>query len=140
MTTKRECGSCSLCCKVMGVPEVKEDFKWCPHCAPGHKAGGCQIYENRPERCRDFHCQWLIDQRFGDYWFPKKAKILVDHKLDGETAYVYFVVDHDYPNRWREEPYFSDIKKIARAGLAGSLGKKWVTLVLVRDVRIIVGR
>lgn len=122
----------------MGVPEVKEDFKWCPHCKlPG---GGCGIYQSRPERCRDFHCQWLIDQRFGEHWFPVKSKILVDHKLDGENAYVYFVVDPDYPSRWREEPYFSDIKKIARAGLTGRLGKKWTTLVLIRDARIVVGR
>lgn len=122
----------------MGVPEVKKDFAWCPHCKAGK--GGCSIYETRPERCRDFHCQWLIDKRFGEHWFPAKAKILVDHRLDGETAVVYFVVDPDYPSRWREEPWFSDIKKIARAGLAGSLGRKWTTLVLVRDARIMIGQ
>jgi hypothetical protein len=130
----RECGKCSLCCKVMGVPEVKKDFEWCPHCKPG--CGGCTIYEKRPERCRDFNCQWLIDTRFGEYWYPLKSKIIVDTKLAGETMVVSFVVDHDYPNRWREEPWFSDIKKIAKAGLDGHLGRKWTTVVLVREERI----
>lgn len=137
MTTKRECGRCSLCCKVMGVPEVKPDFAWCPHCKAGK--GGCGIYPDRPERCRDFHCQWLIDKRFGEHWFPAKSKIIVDHKLDGEKAFVTFVVDHDYPGRWREEPWFSDIKAIAGAGLQGALGIKWTTVVRVRDVHIVIG-
>jgi hypothetical protein len=133
----RSCGSCSLCCKVLGVPEVKEDFKWCPHCKPGR--GGCGIYGERPQRCRDFHCQWLVDERFGEHWFPARAKIIIDSKLEGEKAYVYFVVDHEYPGRWREDPWFADIKKIARVGLAGSLGRKWTTLVIVKEERIVIG-
>jgi len=134
---QRSCGSCALCCRVMGVPEVKKDWEWCPNCVPGRHA--CQIYSDRPERCRDFNCQWLIDLRFPEYWFPAKSKIVVDHKVEGEHAIVYFVVDPVVPGRWREEPYFSDIKQIARTGLAGVGGIKWTTLVLIRDERIVVG-
>lgn len=137
---KRHCGDCALCCRVMGVPEVKKDWEWCPHCLPKRKYGACTIYQDRPERCRDFHCQWLLDERFGDYWFPRLSKIVVDTKVEGEQAWVYFVVDPVVPNRWREEPWFSDIKTIARAGLVGKLGKKWTTLVLVRDQRILIGQ
>jgi len=79
---------------------------------------------------------WLIDSRFPDYWFPAKSKIVINPKLAGENAYVAFVVDPSYPNRWREEPWFSDIKKLARAGLEGLLGQKWTTVVLVGDDRI----
>lgn len=120
----------------MGVPEVKKDFEWCPHCQVKRAGGACSIYETRPVRCRDFNCQWLVDKRFPDYWFPKEAKIVVDHRVDGMRAYVYFVVDPKTPGRWREEPYFSDIKQIARLGIAGLRGVKWTTLVLIKDERI----
>jgi predicted pyridoxine 5'-phosphate oxidase superfamily flavin-nucleotide-binding protein len=123
----------------MGVPEVKPDHQWCPWCTPGWPGGGCSIYMARPERCRDFKCQWLIDHRFGNHWFPKTAKIVVDHRVEGENAVVCFIVDPAYPLRWREDPWFSDIKKLAEAGLAGSLGAKWVTVVLVKDERVVVG-
>lgn len=131
---KRVCGSCALCCKVMGVPEVKQDHQWCSHCKPGHKA--CQIYPQRPERCRDFHCQWLISTSHPDYWYPAKSKIVINTLVEHGTSYVAFVVDPDYPLRWREEPWFSDIKKIAQAGIEGRLGKRWTTLICIKDEKI----
>lgn len=137
-TTKRSCGNCSLCCRLFAVPEVKPDHEWCPHCKPGK--GGCSIYESRPERCADFNCQWLRDERFGDHWFPKTSKIIVDHRVEDNRAWVYFVVDPTCPTRWREDPWFTDIKRIAELGLAGVKGAKWTTLVLVRDTRTIIGR
>jgi len=117
----------------MAVPDIdKPANSWCSHVC----TTGCAIYPRRPEQCRDFHCMWLIDSRFPDYWFPAKSKIVINPKLVGENAYVAFVVDPAYPNRWREEPWFNDIKKLARAGLKGLLGQKWTTVVLVGDDRI----
>jgi hypothetical protein len=133
----RTCGTCSLCCRVMSVPEMKPDHAWCPKCTLGT---GCSIYASRPERCHDFSCQWLKDDRFGDHWFPKTAKIIVDHRVEGLTAVVSFVVDPAYPTRWREEPWFSDIKQIAKSGIAGFRGIKWTTIVLVRNQRTVIGR
>lgn len=117
----------------MGVPEVKKDHEWCPHADPGC---GCIIYENRPERCRDFQCQWLYDVRHPDYWFPAKSKIIIDARVEDGKKYISFVVDPAYPNRWREEPYFSDIKHIASAGIDGRMGEKWTTLVRIKDEKI----
>jgi hypothetical protein len=135
---KRNCGSCSLCCKVMGVPEIKEDHEWCRHARPGK--GGCAIYARRPERCADFHCQWLIDPRFQDYWKPDKCRIIVDTRAEAGVKVVSFVVDPDYPLRWRQEPWFSDIKTIALAGLEGRQGMRWTTIVLIKGEKIIVGK
>jgi hypothetical protein len=124
----------------MGVPEVKADHAWCPHCRPGDRQGGCAIYAARPQRCADFHCQWLKDTRFGDVWFPARSKIIIDHRVEGDVAVVCFVVDPVVPGRWREEPWFSDIKTIATAGLDGRLGKKWTTVVICRGEKIVIGR
>lgn len=131
--TKRECGSCSLCCKVMEVPEVKPRHDWCQHADPGH---GCKIYRTRPEPCRAFHCEWLRDTHIAEYWFPAKSKIVINAIIENGKKYVSFIVDPAYPNRWREEPYFSDIKAIARAGIESRLGEKWTTLVVIKDEKI----
>jgi hypothetical protein len=41
----RACGSCTLCCKVVGVLEIgKAAGAWCPHCAGAKR---CTIYEAR---------------------------------------------------------------------------------------------
>src|SRR5258708_27094970 len=42
----RECGSCTLCCKVYNIPEIgKAAGKWCKHCTPGK---GC--YPREPSQ------------------------------------------------------------------------------------------
>ena len=141
MKTKRACGECTLCCKVMGVPQVKSRHEWCPHAIKG--GGGCAIYRSRPEPCRAFHCMWLIDQRFGSHWFPAKSKIVVDAQLGREgSKVVCFIVDPSYPRRWLEEPWFSDIKTMARAGIEGKLGEKWTTVVMIKDecIPIVMGK
>lgn len=117
----------------MEVPGVKPRHDWCQHADPGH---GCKIYPRRPELCRTFHCQWLIDTRHPDYWFPAKSKIVINTIIEQGHKYVSFIVDPDYPLRWREEPYISDIKTIARAGIEGRLGEKWTTIVMVGENRI----
>jgi len=127
----RSCGHCSLCCKIMGVPEVKPRHDWCPHAIkPG---GGCRIYAERPQPCRDFHCVWLRDLRFGQHWYPATARIVIDAQInDGETV-ICFICDPAQPLRWRTEPWFSDIKQIAQVGLQEA---RWNTVIMVGDERI----
>lgn len=115
----------------MGVPEVKAEHAWCPHAMPGK--GGCKIYDRRPDRCRDFICQWLLDSRYPEYWYPRQAKIVIDIKLIKNKKYVIFVVDPAYPRRWLEEPYISDIKTIARAGLEG---RQWITVISLKGEEV----
>jgi hypothetical protein len=131
----RTCGSCSLCCKIMEVPFAGKPDRdqWCKFATPGC---GCSIYKDRPTECRDFNCLWLLNEQFGDHWYPKTAKMVLNPKLDGDNAYIAVIVDPACPNRWREEPWFSDIKQLARVGLAGLLGQKWRVLILVKDEKI----
>ena len=52
----RECGPCSACCTVIGVPELgKRMYEPCEHLCEA----GCGIYAERPGSCRTFECQWL---------------------------------------------------------------------------------
>lgn len=53
----KNCGECTLCCKLLAVKEFKKPIGiMCEHCSPDH---GCTIYEDRPQRCRNFECLWL---------------------------------------------------------------------------------
>jgi hypothetical protein len=133
---KRACGQCSLCCKVMSVPDVTVYGDWCRHAAPG--CGGCKIYRSRPEECREFHCVWLVDKKFGDHWRPDKCKIVIELKIRPEHI-ICFHVDPDYPMRWLEEPWSNDIKALALAGIQGRQGTKWITVVRIGDKHVTIG-
>lgn len=54
------CGGCNLCCTVMRVEmdPIKEPWQRCQHAC----AGGCSIYADRPEPCREWSCVWLHSQ------------------------------------------------------------------------------
>ena len=81
--------------------------------------------------CRDFVCRWLADDTLPDHWYPARAKIIIDLQHNDDNYIMLFVVDPAYSGRWREEPWFSDIKAFAKAGL-----KQWTCVVMVKDERI----
>ena len=107
----RSCGPCSLCCKLLGVGEPlhKPAGKWCEHCRPSHD--GCLIYDSRPEECRDYLCGWRGHSQelvtLGAEWFPGTCGMVWSQM--GTKLHV----DPVNPNRWREEPYYSQLKEIA---------------------------
>lgn len=73
----RECGSCTLCCRVMAVnaddgTELTPLDTWCQHCQVGR---GCQVYAQRPRGCRTFTCGWL-GGLFGQDDRPDRSKII----------------------------------------------------------------
>lgn len=126
MKTKsgRECGACSLCCLLLNVPEAgKPEHGWCPHCVKGR---GCGIYETRPDICRGYACLWLSDGNIPDHWRPMQAKLVLDFLAppadapEGAWAVLRVHVHPKHPHRWREEPYRSDLRRIARNGLMGN--------------------
>lgn len=115
LASGRSCGSCSLCCKLLpifGLAKPKPRGQWCPHCKPGR--GGCVIYENRPEECRIFYCGWLMGH-LPPEWYPQDSKIVVAFypRPHGVGSDCLISVDPAYAGRWREEPYYSQIKRNA---------------------------
>lgn len=93
----RECGSCTLCCRVIGVNVLNKPANiWCEHCDP---RSGCQIYEGRPDECRDFMCVWLTDERLGNWARPDKVHVVLTKTHGGNFQPV---CDPNYPMAWRE--------------------------------------
>jgi hypothetical protein len=106
----RECGDCTLCCKVMAIEALaKPASAWCRHCKPGR---GCLIYASRPAECRSFNCLWLADDRFGQHWKPNKSKLVLTTSQDG----IEIRCDPGFPDAWRREPFRSEIAKLALSG------------------------
>lgn len=126
----RKCGSCALCCRVLEVVELKKPaHTWCQHCRPGK--GGCSIYADRPPICRSFACGWLIDTSWPEHWFPQRARMVVHEVVEHGERTITINVDRRYPDRWREEPYFSDIRQLALRGLRQDDGERFAIRVVV---------
>ncbi|WP_407166245.1 hypothetical protein [Bradyrhizobium sp. ORS 111] len=108
----RQCGDCTLCCKVMAIEELaKAANAWCAHCKPGH---GCLIYPNRPAECRSFACVWLVNDLLDDHWKPSRSKLVLTTSDDGLEVRC----DPGFPNAWRKEPYHSELREWATSGEA----------------------
>ena len=109
MPSERRCGTCTLCCKVLTIPEFgNPSGQWCPHCVQGR---GCTIYPNWPNECRAFQCGYLMWPELGEHWRPSRSKLVVAFKPDGME--IVFHVDPGVPNAWRAEPYYSEIRSMA---------------------------
>src|SRR5262245_14073222 len=113
----RSCGTCSLCCWLLEVPELNKPRSTnCAHCKP---EGGCGIWgkPERPRRCADYTCLWLVNKSFPDHWQPLRSRMVVDFDVPEEGGPVLRIFAHpDCPERWREEPYLSDIRLLAKRG------------------------
>ena len=110
----RECGACTLCCKVMGIHELDKPYGvWCPHCKPG---SGCGIYETRPASCRTFTCGWLSDETIPDALRPDRSKVVLYFSANGQKLIAR--CDPGHPTAWRREPLYGQLKRWAARGWA----------------------
>ena len=107
----RRCGSCTLCCKLLIVPEIKKpQDHWCQYCAIGT---GCGIYNDRPTSCVDFNCLWL--QGYGsEDMKPDKSKVVMGMTKGGKNVVLY--VDKGRPMAWRDKVFDEITKKVVAAG------------------------
>jgi hypothetical protein len=118
----RECGSCSLCCKLLYVPELnKPACVWCEHARPGK---GCGVYETRWDVCRDFKCSWLREDNYPDSWRPDRSGFII-REMDGNTVRI--DVEPAKADSWRRQPFYAQIKQWAAQALA-SRGSVVVTV------------
>ncbi len=53
----RPCGSCTVCCTVMGVVELSKPY----YAKCKSENGKCTIYQDRPDSCRSFECGWRMN-------------------------------------------------------------------------------
>jgi hypothetical protein len=93
----RRCGDCTVCCTLMGVPDLEPDGK-----LPGDRCShacsrGCRIYAARPTSCRQFECLWLqggLPKPFR----PDRVGIVFSVTPDGEKIVGFY--DEARPTAW----------------------------------------
>ena len=96
-TSARTCGDCTLCCKLMGVPELKKpSARWCASCDQGK---GCTVYEERPPSCRNFQCFWLMDENFPEEFRPDRIHALAAFNDAPDSCVLH--VDPAHPKAMR---------------------------------------
>jgi hypothetical protein len=111
---KRECGSCTLCCKLLPVASesrklhietleaairhglltreeaantVPDFHKPAGQRCPHQRASkGCTIYATRPFGCRFWNCRWLVNDDTGDLSRPDRSHYVIDVSPDYVTA------------------------------------------------------
>ena len=109
----RTCGSCTMCCRATGVPELNKPVNvWCSHCNIGK---GCAIYAIRPQSCRSFECRWLSDKTLPESLRPDRCKVIFE-KL-GEFKIYLAMVARGYKDVWQEQSELTGlIQQILREG------------------------
>ena len=117
-TFKRQCGTCTLCCKVYDIPALSKPMGvWCGHCETGK---GCKVWETRPDQCRAFNCNWIMMDWLGDDWKPEVSKFVFT--IDPTSGFLQFQVDPGSPDAWKREPYYQQLKVWAAEGLSRARG------------------
>jgi len=124
--SKNICGDCTLCCKLPPIFNENEDksldynnpFKkfgeWCVNCST-RKA--CDIYENRPNVCREFNCLYvqsvLQNDPMDDAWHPRVANFFVtienQQRLKERQISIYINPERHY-DIFTKKPYMFAIK------------------------------
>ena len=105
----RACGSCTLCCKTIGVVALaKPAGTWCPHSL---RSKGCAIYDSRPAGCRDFYCEWMLSEKLGPEWKPDRARFVL---MVTATGHLSLGVDPGFPTAWRQPLYYEALCRWAR--------------------------
>jgi len=93
------------------TPLAKPAGEWCRHCAVG---SGCEIYDSRPQECRDFVCQWLVMPQMPDSMRPDKIKVLMI--TEGANFNLAAYCEPANPLAWRKEPIYGLLKRYAQQG------------------------
>jgi len=99
--TVKSCDSCSVCCVSLRIdyeglkklPDVP-----CQHIKPG---GGCNIYHERPQGCRNWSCGWLKLPDLHEKWRPDKSGFLI--RLDGNILIFQATSNVGHSRFWSRE-------------------------------------
>jgi hypothetical protein len=112
VSAARACGSCSLCCTVLRVDELRK-LGGTP-CAHQRTGGGCGIYEARPEICRAYRCLWLGGGlRDGDR--PDALRAVLDVVSQG--ASVWLEIREAEPGAFERSPRLREIAREYRQSM-----------------------
>lgn len=90
----RQCGDCTECCT--GTLHADIYGKFMDRGRPCHYLNkGCTIYENRPQLCKDYRCEWLKDDStiIPEWMQPNLSKVIITERIWGDrNQYTYWEI------------------------------------------------
>lgn len=135
---KSGCGSCNLCCRLLGVPDINKPGGMLCWWTGLH--GGCQRHAEKgiaPDMaaCAQFKCLWLADQEKADEERnvqigvrPDICHVVLGPQDPKDSTLLYVQVDPDFPAAWRQQPIADILENILARG--GRLE------IIIGDVRV----
>ena len=100
-----------MCCSALEIDELKKPAgPKCGHCV----AVGCRIYAERPQVCRDFECEWLMDRKLAPHLRPDRIGVLFMD--DGDVDEYRAVCAPSRPLAWRAPTVFAHLVAVAKTG------------------------
>ena len=111
----KSCGTCTLCCRIMGIPEfAKPPQQWCTRCDIGK---GCKIYADRPTSCREFECGWLQAKpnAMPDRLRPDRCGVVFTNLTGGQGIVAGCDIRH--PTAWQTPDVLRILRAAAKDGI-----------------------
>ena len=102
------CGECNACCSIPTLESEEMEWRntikvrnelcdqWC---------GGCKIYEQRPQACRNFECLWLRIKKSREDYSEARRPNEIGFMVSTTTTKdgIRFVIDEVRPNSFNLE-------------------------------------
>lgn len=125
----RQCGDCTLCCKLLPVRELDKGAN--TRCRHQRHHKGCSVYgkPDMPISCKLWNCRWIVEDDTADMRRPDRAGYVIDvlpdyivvrQDDDGSTINVPVIqvwIDPARPELWRDDKELFQFA--ARRGLEG---------------------
>ena len=97
----RSCGECTACCTALTIPDPELRKPAGVPCVYLSPAGGCGIYERRPQVCKSFLCGWRL-YPLPEELRPDRAGVLIRPQPGAGAGLTIGLVSED------ERPLFSE--------------------------------
>ncbi len=108
----KDCGSCTMCCKSLEIEYFNKPMgEWCVNCI---HTGGCKIYQDRPQVCRDFVCEWQRERSLPSTLRPDRVGTILIEDPDSDEYHA--VCDPSKPLAWRHPLMFKHLVAMAKSG------------------------
>ena len=108
----KSCGPCTMCCSALEIAELKKPAG--PLCGDCRLGGGCAIYFDRPQVCRDFECEWLTRRDLARQFRPDLVGAILMEDADSDEYWA--VCAPEKPMAWRSPRLFAHLVAVAKGG------------------------
>jgi hypothetical protein len=127
----RECGDCTLCCKLVPVKEIDKPAN--TRCKHQRQIKGCLVYHTNkmPFSCHVWNCRWLVNADTHDLARPDRSHYVIDMMpdfviaLDGDKKIQIQVVqiwcDANYRDAWKDPKLKAYMMRRGAEGIASMI-------------------